>query len=80
MQHRRSVQPHRERCPHFKVRLSIEMTAIKYFYCGRTDHITRYCMKKKFDDGWKRHKKHVGHFADEEQSQNLRLFIFDFAL
>jgi len=32
-------------------------------------------MKKKFDESQKRHKKHAGHFVDEEQSQSLRLFI-----
>jgi len=52
----------------------------KCFYCGRTGHIAKYCVKKKFYGGWKRHKQHADHFADEEQSQNIILFIYDSAL
>ena len=52
----------------------------KCFYYGRIGHIARYCMKKKFDEGWKRHRKHASHFVDEEQSHNIRMFISDFAL
>lgn len=49
----------------------------KCFYCGRVGHIAKHCRKKKFDEGQQRHKKHAGHFADEEHNLNLRLFVSD---
>lgn len=45
-------------------------------YCGRVGHIAKNCHKKKFDEGRHRHKKHAGHFADEDHNHNLRLFVY----
>lgn len=51
---------------------------LKCFYCGKIGHIAK-CCQKKFDEGQQGHKKHVGHFADEEHNHNLRLFVSDSA-
>jgi len=51
----------------------------KCFYCGRVGHIAKNFHKKKFDKGRHKHKKHARHCADEDQNQNLRLFVSDFA-
>jgi hypothetical protein len=75
-----SATPQRKMPPPQGTSFNRNDSATKCFYCGRTGHIARYCMKKKFDEGRKRHKQHAGHFVDEEQSQNLRLFISDSAL
>lgn len=47
----------------------------KCFYCGRVGHIAKYFHKKRFDEGRKTHKKHAGHFVDEDENQNLKLFV-----
>ena len=36
------------------------------------------CMKKKFHEEQQRHKRHAGHFADDDHVQNFRLFMVEF--
>lgn len=49
------------------------------FYCGKIGHMDGNCYKKKLDETWHIQKKHAGHFADEDQNHNLKLFVFDFS-
>ena len=50
---------------------------MKPFYCGKIGHIGKNCHKKRLDETQHRHKRHVGHFADGDHNQDLRLFMVD---
>ena len=59
--------------------LTINDSGIKCCYCGKFGHSARN-FHKKLDENRHRHKKHVGNFVDENQNQDLRLFMSDSVL
>jgi len=47
------------------------------FYFIKLGHIVRECRKKKYYEEQQKLKRHVGHLANSDQVQNLRLFMVD---
>ena len=75
--HKSGGAPQRKSPPSQGMSSNRNDSTTKCFYCGRVGHIAKSCLKKKFDEGRHIGKKHAGHFVDEDNNQNLKLFVFD---